>query len=371
VRFLDEFRNPGLARKLAAHIREKSTRPVRFMEFCGSHTHAIFKNGIRQLLPPTVELLSGPGCPVCVTSNADLDRAIALAQVPGVVLATFGDMLKVPGSHSSLQEAKARGADVRVVYSATDALELARASPQRSVIFLGVGFETTAPTVAASVLQASEEGLHNYYVFSMHKLTPPVMAALLRSGETRLDGVIAPGHVSAIVGWRAWEFLPREFNMPCVVAGFEPLDILLCIDRLVKQVEAGEASAESVYTRGVRPEGNQEALRLMYRVFEPAPATWRGIGTVPESGLHLKRAYQRFDAEATFRVPVPDARENPACICGEVLRGVKTPLECSLFGRACTPDRPAGPCMVSTEGSCAAYYLYRGADARESAPGPW
>ena len=364
MRFLDEFRNPKLARKLAQRIRDRSTRPVRFMEFCGSHTHAIFKNGIRQMLPPTVELLSGPGCPVCVTSNADLDRAIAMAQVSEVILATFGDMLKVPGSYSSLQEAKAQGADVRIVYSTMDALEMARVNPQRPVVFLGVGFETTAPTVAASVLQADEEGLDNYYVLSLHKLTPPVTTALLRSGEVRLDGVIAPGHVSTILGWQAWEFLPKEFGIACVVAGFEPLDILLGIERLVEQVETGHASVESAYARGVTPEGNQAALRLMYQVFEAGPATWRGIGTVPESGLHLRDAYRRFDAATAFDVSVPETKENPACLCGEVLRGVKIPTECSLFGRACTPDHPVGPCMVSAEGSCSAYYLYGGADAR-------
>ena len=370
MRFLDEFRDPALARKLVERIKSSSTRRVRLMEFCGSHTHAIFKNGIRQLLPPTIELLSGPGCPVCVTSNADLDRAIALSRTPGVVLATFGDMLKVPGSYSSLQEARAQGADVRVVYSTTDALEMARTDSGRPVVFLGAGFETTAPTVAASVLQAEEEGLRNYYVLSLHKLTPPVMAALLRAGEVKLDGVIAPGHVSAVVGWKAWGFLPQEFNMACVVAGFEPLDILLAIERLVEQLETGRITVESAYSRGVRPEGNQEALRLMYRVFEVAPATWRGVGEVAASGLRFRRGYRRFDAEAAFPVSVPAARENPACLCGEVLRGVKTPSDCTLFGHACTPDHPVGPCMVSGEGSCSAYYLYGGADARQSAPGP-
>ena len=370
MRFLDEFRDPALARKLVERIKGRSARSVRFMEFCGSHTHAIFKNGIRQLLPTTIELLSGPGCPVCVTSNADLDGAIALSQVPGVILATFGDMLKVPGSYSSLQEARAQGADIRVVYSTTDVLELAGDNPKRPVVFLGVGFETTAPTVAASVLQAEEEELRNYYVLSLHKLTPPVMAALLRAGEVRLDGVIAPGHVSAIVGWKAWGFLPREFNMACVVAGFEPLDILLAIERLVEQVETECIAVESAYPRGVQPEGNREALRLMYRVFEVAPATWRGVGEVPASGLRFRQGYRRFDAGAVFSVSVPEARENPACLCGEVLRGVRRPPDCTLFGRTCTPDRPVGPCMVSGEGSCSAHYLYGGADARQSAPGP-
>ena len=362
MRFLDEFRNPELAQKLVQRIRGRSNKPVRFMEFCGSHTHAIFKNGIRQLLPPTVELLSGPGCPVCVTSNADLDMAITMSSVPNVILATFGDMLKVPGSQATLQEAKARGADVRIVYSTLDALEFARANPERPVVFLGVGFETTAPTVAASIVQAEEQGLDNYYVLSLHKLTPPVAVALLRSGEVRLDGVIAPGHVSAILGWQVWDFLPKEFGIACVVAGFEPLDILLGVERLVRQIEAGLPSVESAYMRGVKPQGNPAALKLMYRVFEPGPASWRGVGTVPESGLLIRDEYRRFDAAKVFNVVLPETKENPACLCGEVLRGVKIPTECSLFGAGCTPERPVGPCMVSSEGSCSAYYLYGDAD---------
>jgi len=287
VRFLDEFRDPALARKLAGRIRTVSTKPVRFMEFCGSHTHAILRNGIRQMLPPTVQLLSGPGCPVCVTSNADLDRAIAMAQIPNVILTTFGDMLRVPGSYSNLQEARAQGADVRMVYSTLDALALARFNPGRPVVFLGVGFETTAPTVAASVLQAAKGGLDNYYVLSLHKLTPPVTVALLQAGEVKLDGVIAPGHVSAILGWRAWQFLPQEFGIACAVAGFEPLDILLGVEKLVEQVESGRPSVESAYSRGVRPQGNSEALHLMYQVFEVSPASWRGIGTPPRIATAL------------------------------------------------------------------------------------
>jgi hydrogenase expression/formation protein HypD len=362
VRFLDEYRNPELARKLVQRINSSSTKPARFMEFCGSHTHAIFKNGIRQLLPPTVELLSGPGCPVCVTSTADLDMAIAMSGIPNVILATFGDMLKVPGSQATLQEAKAQGADVRMVYSTLDALEFARANPERPVVFLGVGFETTAPTVAASIAQAEEQGLSNYYVLSLHKLTPPVTVALLRSGEVRLDGVIAPGHVSAVLGWETWRFLPEEFKIACVVAGFEPLDILLGVERLVEQIETDTPSVESAYMRGVKPQGNKAALKLMYRVFEPGPASWRGVGIVPESGLFIRDEYRRFDAAKVFNVAVPETKENPACLCGEVLRGVKLPTECSLFGVGCTPERPVGPCMVSSEGSCSACYLYGDAD---------
>ncbi len=332
------------------------------MEFCGGHTVTIMKHGIRQLLPPTIEMLSGPGCPVCVTDNADLDKAIALAQVPGVILTTFGDMLKVPGSHSSLQEARADGADVRIVYSTLDALQIARDNPPRPVVFLGIGFETTAPTVAASVLQADQENLRNYHVLSLHKLCPPVIKALLDSGEVRLQGLICPGHVSAVIGSNAWEFISRDYGIPCVVSGFEPLDVLQCVHMLVSQVERSESRVEIAYRRGVRPEGNRRALELMDQVFETCPARWRGMGQVPATGLRLRDAYRRFDAESAFDFDPGPTMEPKGCICGEVLRAVKTPRDCQLFGKACTPASPVGPCMVSSEGSCAAYYLYGAAE---------
>ncbi len=332
------------------------------MEFCGGHTVTIMKHGIRQLLPPTIEMLSGPGCPVCVTDNADLDKAVALAHVPGVILTTFGDMLKVPGSRSSLQEARADGADVRIVYSTLDALQIARDNPARPVVFLGIGFETTAPTVAASVLQADQEGLHNYHVLSLHKLCPPVIKALLDSGEVRLNGLICPGHVSAVIGSKAWEFISREYGIPCVVSGFEPLDVLQCVYMLVSQVEKSECKVEIAYRRGVRPEGNQRALELMDRVFEPCPARWRGMGQVAATGLRFRKTYQRFDAESAFDFDPGPTLEPKGCICGEILRAVKTPRDCQLFGKVCTPASPVGPCMVSSEGSCAAYYLYGAAE---------
>ena len=358
MKFITEFRRSELAEGLISQIHRKSKTQARFMEFCGGHTVTIFRYGIRQVLPKTLEMVSGPGCPICVTANADLDKAIALAQIPDVIIATFGDMLKVPGSYSSLQEVKADGADVRMVYSTMDALNLAEENPAKSVVFLGIGFETTAPTIAASILQAEEEGIRNYYVLSMHKLCPPVIQAILDSGEVKLHGMICPGHVSAIIGSHPWEFIARDYGIPCVVSGFEPIDVLQCIDMLVAQIENGEAKVEIAYRRGVRPEGNQQALKLMGQVFEPCPAQWRGMGEVPDSGLKLSKEYQHFDAELAFDIDPGPTYEPKGCICGDILRGVKTPLDCTLFGKACTPEYPVGPCMVSSEGSCAAYYLY-------------
>lgn len=320
----------------------------------------IFKYGIRQLLPANVEMVSGPGCPVCVTANADIDKAIAVAQIPGVIVTTFGDMLKVPGSYSSLQEVKANGSDVRMVYSTLDALQIAAANPGKSVIFLGIGFETTAPTVAASILQAEEKGLDNYSVLSLHKVCPPVIRALLDSGQIKLQGLICPGHVSAITGSHCWDFIARDYGIPCVISGFEPVDILQTVAMLVDQIEKGRAAVEIAYKRGVRPEGNPQALKLMQQVFEPATADWRGMGSVPDSGLKIRRMYQKFDAEKIFEIKTGPSLEPAGCLCGDVLRGVKTPSDCTLFGSVCTPQNPVGPCMVSSEGTCAAYFLYGG-----------
>jgi len=358
MKFVEEYRNPELAKGLIDRIHHYSTKPVRLMEFCGGHTVSIFKHGIRQLLPETIEMLSGPGCPVCVTANTDLDKAIALAHLPNVIITSFGDMIRVPGSYSSLQLAKAEGGDVRVVYSVQDALYIARDNPDKSVIFIGIGFETTAPTIAASILQAEQDGINNYYILPLHKLCPPIMKAILDMGEVRLDGIICPGHVSSIIGSYPYRFIPDNYNIACVVSGFEPLDILLCIDMLVNQVETGQYKVEIAYRRGVRPEGNQQALRLMDTVFEVGEANWRGIDVVPSSGLRLKERYQRFDAEINFDIKLEPSREATGCICGNILRGVSTPLDCKLFRCSCTPEHPVGPCMVSSEGSCATYYHY-------------
>ncbi len=366
MKFIDEYQNSELAKKLARRIASHSTRKISLMEFCGGHTHAVLRHGIRQLMPDTVEMRSGPGCPVCVTAIADIDRAIALAHLPRAITATFGDIIRVPGSRSSLQQARARGADVRVAYSAIDAVTMARANPDRSVIFIAIGFETTAPTIAASIAKAREEELGNFYVLSLLKLTPPVIRALLDLGELKLDGIVGPGHVSVVIGARPYEFIPRDYGVACVISGFEPLDILLAIDRLVEQVESHQPKVEIAYSRGVRPEGNRSALRLMDQVFEADAASWRGIGNIRQSGLKIRDQYASFDAAKAFSVAEEPPTEPRGCICGDVLRGVATPPQCKLFGRACVPERPVGPCMVSSEGACAAYYQFAGAEGSEA-----
>jgi hydrogenase expression/formation protein HypD len=364
VKFIDEYQDSELAKGLAQGIASHSTKPIRLMEFCGGHTHAIMRYGIRQLVPSAIEMRSGPGCPVCVTAAPDLDKAIALAHLAGVIITTFGDMIRVPGSHSSLQQAKAEGADVRVVYSTVDALEIAKANPKKSVVFIGIGFETTAPTIAASITKAYQEALENFYVLSLLKLTPPVMRALLNLGEVKLDGIIGPGHVSVIIGSHPYEFIPRTYNIAFAISGFEPVDILLSVEKLVWQIESGRPRVEIAYRRGVRPEGNAKALELMNEVFEIDGANWRGIGVVPESGLKINEKYQRFDADTAFGgLSSLVHGDKPAgvskgCRCGDILRGVATPLDCKLFGGLCTPEHPIGPCMVSSEGACAAYYQY-------------
>jgi hydrogenase expression/formation protein HypD len=358
MKFVEEYRDPELGKKLLDRIHKRSRKPARLMEFCGGHTVAIFKHGLRQLLPENIKMLSGPGCPVCVTAGADLDKAIALGKIPNVIITSFGDMVRVPGSRSSLQKAKAEGADVRIVYSAQDALAIARDNPGKSIVFIGIGFETTAPTIAASILQAEQEKLKNYYVLSLHKICPPIMKAILDLGEVRLDGIICPGHVSAIIGSRPYQFIADEYHIACAVSGFEPVDILLAVDRLVEQIESGQPSVEIAYRRGVKPEGNLPALRLMESVFETGDANWRGIGVVPASGLNIKKKYEKFDAEKNFSINAGPTREPKGCICGSVLRGVSTPNDCKLFHVTCTPEHPVGPCMVSSEGSCATYYEY-------------
>ena len=363
MKFIDEYRNAELGQKLITRIHKLSTRPVSLMEFCGGHTTAILKHGIRQLLPPNIEMLSGPGCPVCVTANADLDKAIALANLPNVIITTFGDMIKVPGSYSSLQKAKADGADIRIVYSTQDALDTAQNNPQKSVIFIGIGFETTAPTIAASILEAEQKEIKNFYVLSLLKLCPPairllLMMALVGLSEVKLDGIVCPGHVSAIIGSHPWEFIPRQYRIACVISGFEPLDILLSLVMLIDQIELGKSKVEIAYHRGVKPAGNRQALELMARVFEPTTATWRGFGKVPLGGLKFKKEYEHFNAESAFPIISPPPREPKGCLCGDILRGAKRPPECQLFGQTCTPEHPIGPCMVSSEGACAAYFHY-------------
>lgn len=363
MKFIDEFRDPALARTLVAQIRGEvaahpEIRPVRLMEFCGGHTHAIFRFGLRQLLAGDVEMRSGPGCPVCVTAAGDLDRAIAMAEVPDVILATFGDMVRVPGSRGTLQDSRAAGADVRIVYSPLDALQIAREHPAREVVFLGVGFETTAPGVAATLLEAERSAVHNFSVLSLHKLTPPAMRAILDAGEVALDGIIGPGHVSAVVGSDAWTFLPEAYGMPCAVSGFEPLDLLGAIAALVHATATKAPAVFNTYARSVGAAGNPVAQQMLDHVFEVGPSAWRGFGLIPNSGLAIQPALAQWDAAQRFPVEVETTPEPTGCRCGEVLRGVIDPTECSLFRRVCSPRHPVGPCMVSAEGACAAYYKY-------------
>ncbi len=358
LKYIDEFRNPEVAKHLLVEIKAISKTPIRLMEVCGTHTMSIGRYGLRTLLPSHIKLISGPGCPVCVTSAKDIDKMIKLASYD-VIVTTFGDLMRVPGSRSSLQKERANGADVRVVYSPFDALEIAKKNPNKPVVFLGVGFETTAPGIAATVMAAKEQGIKNFFIFSAHKVTPPVMEALISSPDLKIDGFICPGHVSVIVGLKPYERLVEKYHVPCVVTGFEPVDILQGILMLVKQIEKHSPKAEIQYTRAVKPEGNPKAMELMFKVFEPVDATWRGIGVIPKSGLALKEEYAAHDASKVFDIEVGEAKEPPGCRCGDILKGLITPPECPLFGKICTPAHPVGPCMVSAEGSCAAYYKYR------------
>jgi len=347
----------ALARELAAAAASRP--PATFMEVCGTHTMAIARYGLRELLPDGVELVSGPGCPVCVTAHRDLDHIIALARLPEVTLATFGDLVRVPASRSSLAAERAAGADVRVVYSPRDAVELAAAEPERQVVFAGIGFETTAPTVAAAVLEARQRDLSNFSVLSLHKTMPPPLRALLELGETPLQGFILPGHVSVVTGLDCYGFLADEYGVGGVITGFAAHDVLRALLRLVRM----EAPAiEIEYTRAVRPEGNLVAQRVLAQVFEPGDADWRGLGVIPGSGLRFADEFAAFDAARRFAVDPGEALEPAGCRCGEVLRGVLDPSECALFGARCTPEDPVGACMVSSEGACAARYRYRGFD---------
>lgn len=360
MKYIDEFRRKEEAQAILRKIRELSQRPVSIMEICGTHTHSISKYGIREGLPSNIKLISGPGCPVCVTSAADVNRVIDFSRVRrDAIIATFGDMMKVPGSESSLQEEKARGADIRVVYSPLGSVELAKKNPDKEVVFFAVGFETTAPTVAATILAAKEAGLRNFSVLSLHKLTPPAMKALLDSGEIHIDGFIAPGHVTAIIGADAYGFLAADYNSPCVVAGFEPIDALMGIYMLVKQFEEERCAIEIEYDRVVTWEGNRRAQEVIAGVFEPTDSLWRGIGNIPASGLGIRDEFAAFDAEKRFSIPKGIDAEPKGCMCGSVLKGLITPDECRLFAKACTPEFPIGPCMVSSEGTCAAWYKYR------------
>ena len=359
MKFIDEYRQGGLARRLAEQIARLADRPLKLMEVCGGHTHTIFKYGIEDLLPPNIEMIHGPGCPVCVIPMGRTDDAIALARRPGVIFTTFGDAVRVPGSKTSLLGAKAAGADVRMVYSPLDALKLAKKNPTRQVVFFALGFETTSPSTAMTVLQAAREGVENFSAFCNHIMIVPALKALLDSPDLKLDGFVGPGHVSAVIGTRCYEFVSRDYGKPLVVSGFEPLDVLQSVYQIVKQVVEGRAEVENQYGRVVSREGNRRALEALSEVFEPRDYfEWRGLGSIAYSGMKLRKKYAAFDAELKFGVPGLRVADPKACQCGEILKGVKRPWECKVFGTACTPETPIGSCMVSSEGACAAYYNF-------------
>jgi hydrogenase expression/formation protein HypD len=339
-------------------LTEHVGRPLRLMEVCGTHTVEIFRHGVRDVIPTSISLLSGPGCPVCVTSIRDIDTAIALAKTAGVVLVTFGDMMRVPGGKKALNEARSEGAHVEVLYSPMDALALARKEKKKEIVFFATGFETTSPLIAATIKEAGKEGISNFSILSAHKLVPPALKALLDSPDVLVDGFILPGHVSAIIGRKPYEFVAARYGKPSVITGFDAHDIIEGILMIVRQIAVNRSDVEIQYRSVVREEGNPKAVALLEECFEPTDAYWRGIGVIPESGLKLREKYRSFDAVLRFHPKVQEISEPELCSCGDILRGIKVPPECPLFGTECTPDSPVGPCMVSTEGSCAAYYKY-------------
>ena len=366
MKYIDEFRDPDKARALASDIRRlvagiprARDRPLQIMEVCGGHTHAIFRYGIQQMLPEEVEFVHGPGCPVCVLPMGRVDDCVTLAERPEVIFATFGDAMRVPGSRKSLLKAKAEGADVRMVYSPLDALALARKNPAREVIFFGLGFETTMPSTAMTLIQAKAKGVRNFSLFCNHITIIPTMKAMLDSPDLRLDGFIGPGHVSMVIGTRPYDFIARDYGKPITVAGFEPLDVLQALWMVLRQLAEGRCEVENQYGRVVPPDGNKAALAAIDEVYEPRPFfEWRGLGSIAHSGVRLRDSYADFDAERKFAMPALAIADPQACQCGEVLKGVIKPHQCRVFGTACTPEMPLGSLMVSTEGACAAYYNY-------------
>jgi hydrogenase expression/formation protein HypD len=360
MKYVDEYRDPELARSISADIAALSGgQALKMMEVCGGHTHTIYKHGIEDVLPRNIDLIHGPGCPVCVLPMGRVDDAIAIARTDGVIFTTFGDMMRVPGSKGSLLDVKADGADVRFVYSPLDALKLARQNPHREVVFFAIGFETTAPSTAITLQRAQAEGIKNFSVFCNHVMIIPAMKAILDSPDLRLDGFIGPGHCSMVIGMRPYTFVARDHRKPVVISGFEPLDIIQSVHMIVKQIVEGRAEVENQYARVVRPEGNVKALEAMAQTMELRPFfEWRGLGFITHSALKLRREYAAWDAELRFEVPGIRVADPKACQCGEVLKGVIKPWECKVFGTACTPETPIGTCMVSSEGACAAYFNY-------------
>jgi hydrogenase expression/formation protein HypD len=360
MKYVDEYRDPELAKRISNEIAKLSaSRPLKLMEVCGGHTHTIYKHGIEDVLPQNIDLIHGPGCPVCVLPMGRIDDAIAIARMDDVIFTTFGDMMRVPGSNGSLLDAKADGADVRFVYSPLDALKLARQHPDRKVVFFAIGFETTAPSTAVTLLRAKAEGIKNFSVFCNHVNIIPAMKAILDSPDLRLDGFIGAGHVSMVIGMRPYNFVARDHRKPVVIAGFEPLDIIQAIYMIVKQLAEGRSEVENQYSRVVRPEGNVKALQAMAQTMELRPFfEWRGLGFITHSALKVRPEFADWDAELLYEVPGLRVADPKACQCGEVLKGVIKPWECKVFGTACTPETPIGTCMVSPEGACAAYFNY-------------
>ena len=359
--FLAKFRDKQIAGTLLENIRRvaPSEGSYRLMEVCGTHTMAIYRFGLRQLLPGNIELLSGPGCPVCVTDLAYIDKAIALARRDDVILVTFGDLMKVPGSTSSLLKEKAQGRRIKIVYSPLESLAVARDNSDKKIVFLAVGFETTIPAVLASMEQADTDGLENLFLLTAHKLVTPAMKALLQDGSARIDGFICPGHVSTIIGSKAYEFLAHDYHIPCVVAGFEPTDVLQAILMLLRQLRDRRCQVQNQYQRAVRPQGNTKALALIDKHCQAIDDHWRGIGTIPASGLGLREEFSRWDISSVLDIKPEPLQEKPGCICGQILQGLARPTDCKLFAKVCTPEEPVGACMVSGEGSCAAAYKHR------------
>lgn len=357
MKHIDEYRDKKLVDFLLQQIWEASKSPIRLMEVCGGHTVAIRKFGIPALLPPNIQLLSGPGCPVCVTGKSFIDKAILLANEPETIITTYGDLMRVPGSNSTLENERASGADVRMIYSPLDSIEIAKQAPNKNVIFLGIGFETTSPASAVTIIQAGKENLDNFYLLGAHKIMPPAMEMLI-DDKVQINGYICPGHVSTITGSGIYNEIVEKFGLGCVITGFEPVDLLQGILMLVKQFESKRPKVEIQYKRAVKPEGNVQALKLLDEVFELKDDWWRGLGIVPKSGFRLKKKFERFDAELHFDVELPEPKEEKGCICGEILKGLKLPTDCKLFGKICNPENPVGACMVSSEGSCQAYFRY-------------
>ncbi len=362
---INDYRDPHLGKQLLQHVQklaqqaaEQQGRPIKLMEVCGTHTMALARSGIRSLLGEHLQILSGPGCPVCVTSQTDIDRMLALSREPGVIITTFGDMMRVPGSNTTLLEEKSQGRDIRIVYSPLDSLEIAASNPDRTVIFLGIGFETTIPVVAVALEQAIRRELNNFMLFSVQKLALPGVAAVLADPELKLDGLILPGNVSVIVGEGAFQFIADQYHLPSAICGFEVTDMLSGIAAILENILAGKAQVINNYNRVVTSVGNPKARELMEKYFEPLPAEWRGLGTIPATGLALRKEYSKFDTTQHFVIQVEPQKELPGCRCGDILRGKATPFECKLYGNRCNPVQPVGPCMVSSEGTCAAYYQF-------------